>query len=103
MLLLEIILTVMAWKRGYKAWALIPLACALFIGLMIGASDPELAESDDWLSLIWIDVLAIAALGLMIANAKKPVETETMEEPSLEQEYHCGLTSDQAQTKLPNQ
>jgi hypothetical protein len=103
MLFLEIILTVTAWNRGYKAWALIPLACALFIGLMIGASDPELAESDDWLSYIWIDVLAIVALGLMIANARKPEETETLEEPALDQENYCGFAPDQAQPKPPNQ
>lgn len=102
MLLLEIILTVIAWKRGYKALALIPLAFAVFIGLIIGASNPELAESDDWLSFIWIDVLAIVALGLMIANARKSVDSETLEEPALEHENYIELASEQTDSNPPN-
>lgn len=63
MLIVEIILTIVAWQRGWKWIALIPVGIAFFIGMAIGAnsSDPV-----DPLSVIWIDVLAIIALVLML-------------------------------------
>jgi len=35
--ILEIVLTIVAWKRGWKGWALVPIAFAVVIGFVIGA------------------------------------------------------------------
>jgi hypothetical protein len=35
-LILEILLTVVCWRRGWKAWALTPLGVAFFTGFAIG-------------------------------------------------------------------
>jgi len=78
LLILEIILTIKAWRKGYKAWALVPVGLVMLIGFMIGASDPTLTEANLY-SLIWLDILAIIALGLMIAAAKKPVPISSEE------------------------
>jgi hypothetical protein len=88
LLIIQIILTVKAYRNGYKAWALLPVGFAIFIGFLIALSDPEMAESDDFLSFIWLDILAIGALGWMIAKAKVPKELEEyeFEEPKLEHE-----------------
>ncbi len=72
MLILEIILTIVAWGRGWKWLALLPLGMAFGIGLIAGANGVT-----DLDSLIWIDVVAIVALIAMIIAKKKPVKEET--------------------------
>jgi hypothetical protein len=41
LLIVEIVLTVFAWRKGWKAWALLPLGIVMcigfFVGIMIGA------------------------------------------------------------------
>ena len=74
LLLLEIWLTITAWRKGYKALALIPLGLAVLIGFSIGLNNPELAENGDAFSFVWIDILAIVVLGIMIALAKTSEE-----------------------------
>jgi len=68
MLILEIILTIVAWNRGWKWLALIPLGVAFGIGLILGSTGNF--SVDDAGSLIWIDVVAIIALIVMIAKKK---------------------------------
>jgi hypothetical protein len=36
--MLDIILTVVAWRRGWKAWALLPFSVTLFLMLLTGFS-----------------------------------------------------------------
>lgn len=36
LLILEIALTIAAWKRGWKGWAIVPLAVAVSLGYVIG-------------------------------------------------------------------
>jgi len=79
MLFLEIMLTIAAWRRGYKGFALIPVGLALLVGFLIGLNNPEMATSDDILSFIWIDILAVVVLGIMIVLGKNPDEEETLE------------------------
>ena len=38
LLLIQIVLTVIAWRKGWKWYSLIPLLGAIFIGLIIGIS-----------------------------------------------------------------
>jgi len=73
MLILEIILTVTSWNRGFKAWALLPVGVAVSVGFLIGLSNPQIAQGDDYLSLVWLDVMAIIVLISMIAKGDKRV------------------------------
>ena len=42
LLIIEIILTVAAWRNGWKAWALVPMGIPLVIGFIVGATmDPS--------------------------------------------------------------
>ena len=72
LLILEILLTISAWRKGYKGWALLPVGLALFIGFRLGLNDPEAAASGDLLDYIWIDILAVVILAVMNAAASKP-------------------------------
>lgn len=111
LLILEIMLTISAWRRGYGALALIPIGLALFIGFLIGSNNPELVESGDILSFVWLDILAVVVLVVMIATAKKPVdeevkkgqevsEIENYEEPVPEAQDHKYLTTSQCKSKI---
>ena len=77
MLIIEIILTFVAWGRGWKWLALLPLGIAFGIGLIAGASG---ASMDDLAGLIWIDVVAIIALIVMVVKQKPGTEKEKVEE-----------------------
>jgi hypothetical protein len=72
LLILEIMLTVTAWRKGYKGFALLPVGLAILAGVSIGANNP----GADVFSVIWVDILAIVVLGVMIALAKEPVDEE---------------------------
>ena len=80
LMFLEICLTVIAWKRGWKGWALLPLAITLATGFVAGAiayfvngpEEPPLAIE------ILSDLALIIALVVMIARPRrkaKPAET----------------------------
>lgn len=82
LLFLEIFLTISAYRRGFKAMAFLPLGLALLIGFVIGYNNPEAAVSYDAFDLIWIDVLAIIALGIMNAvgySVAEPTNQESSE------------------------
>jgi len=65
LLLAEIVLTVLVWRKGWKWLSLIPIASALCIGFCIGFSNPETALENPG-SYAWIDVLSVIALVLML-------------------------------------
>jgi hypothetical protein len=62
LLIAEIILTIFAWRAGWKWLALIPVGVAFLIGFIIGTQiDPNTSLTDlSWLSIL--DVVAIGAL-----------------------------------------
>ena len=74
MLIIEIILTIVAWGRGWKWLAILPLGLAFGVGLIAGASG---ATMNDLESLIWVDILAIIALVVMSIVKKPGTQTET--------------------------
>ena len=94
MLFLEIFLTITAWQRGFKGWALLPVGLAMAIGFMIGTSYPEAVSGNNFLGVIWLDILAIVVLIGMIAvgaNHQKATTQETspeMEENKAELPEH---------------
>jgi hypothetical protein len=68
LLIAEIILTIFAWRKGWKGLALIPLGVAFGLGLILGLNG---VAPDDLASLIWVDVLAIIALIVMTVKGPK--------------------------------
>jgi predicted exporter len=66
MLIIEILLTIFAWRKGWRWFSLIPVATAFSIGLMFGFSQIEPGVNG-----IFIDILAMIALILMIIYPKK--------------------------------
>lgn len=75
LLIIEIALTVWAWMRGWKGFALLPLAIALpvgfVVGFVIGASGGN-AQGGAALGIgVFLDLAAIVALVFMIAMPRK--------------------------------
>lgn len=75
LLILEIWLTVQAWKKGWKALALLPLGVVVGIcftvGAVIGASGGSV--EDLWALGLICDVTAIVILAFMCAKAPRPI------------------------------
>ncbi len=69
-LILEIVLTIIAWRKGYKAFALLPVGIVILLAFLIGFSDPVAYESAE-AGFIVFDLMAVVALVIMIATAKK--------------------------------
>ena len=71
-LIAEIILTVAAWRKGWKGWALLPLLLAGFVGFFGGAVMGAMGY--DFISImpyaIVIDVAAIIALICMAGTPR---------------------------------
>lgn len=70
MLIIEIILTVVAWYKGWKWLSLIPVGVAILLGIIVGMS-VGLSGGTDISGAIIIDILAIIALIVMCIKGKK--------------------------------
>ena len=70
LLIAEILLTIFAWRRGWKAKALIPVGAAIGVGLIIGIM---IASSGSTVpaGVILIDIIAVIALIIMLCNPPK--------------------------------
>jgi len=77
MLFLEIFLTITAWQRGFRAWAIIPVVSAIGIGYLIGMSSPQSSMDSSIWDYVWIDILAIVALIIMVAVGPQKTEEPT--------------------------
>jgi len=79
MLILEIVLTIVAWRKGWKAWALLPLGAGFGLGVIMGL----LGIIPDETSALWLvpDLAAIIALIIMAAKGRqtlpKPVQVNS--------------------------
>jgi len=77
-LIIEIVLTILAWNRGWKWLALLPVGIALAIGfcmgLGIGASGGSVSDVQG--IAVVFDIIAIIALIIMCVKGKKPKEEE---------------------------
>ena len=65
LLVLEVMLTVSAWKRGWHGWALLPLGIGFIIAIWAGVT----LESTDFLT--FIDIAVVLVLAVMTAKARK--------------------------------
>jgi hypothetical protein len=70
---IEIMLTVAAWKRGWKGWALLPLGIGLLAAIWAGSVLASAGVSEEEIGGIcfMLDGVAILALILMAAVGKR--------------------------------
>lgn len=66
--ILEIILTIFAWRNGWKWLSLIPIGTVFVLAFLLGVS----GHSDS--NIFWLDIMAIVALIVMLINKKKSEE-----------------------------
>lgn len=71
LLIIEIILTIFAWRKGWKWLALLPVGICVTIGFFIGITGGSLEGG----GLIVPDILATLALILMVIKGPKGTET----------------------------
>ena len=64
-MILEAILTVIAWRKGWGPIALLPMAFALVVGLIVGATHQPLAMA------LLGDAVAYVAFFFMIKKGRK--------------------------------
>jgi len=71
-LALEILLTISAWRKGWRGRALLPLGICMGLAFTIGVSAGAAGatEADISGACFILDILALTALGVM--NAKAP-------------------------------
>ncbi len=73
--MLDIILTVFAWRRGWKAWALLPMGITFIILLFVGVSE-------ETIGLVLFFVLAeLGTLIFMVVKPRKKSQQVTASTP----------------------
>ena len=74
-LIAEIILTIVAWQKGWRGWALLPMAIVLSLafvmGLAVGAAGGS--KGDVIVPCLILDAMGILALVVMTARAPNKV------------------------------
>lgn len=58
--MIEVILMILAWRKGWKGYALLPLGCAVGFALVLSAINAPMTAA------IPVDLMAIVALIIMI-------------------------------------
>jgi hypothetical protein len=88
LLILEIALTIWAWKRGWKKWALLPVGIGIgsgfLLGLAFGGTEIPLGSLDAF-GLI-VDIACIGALIGMITRPRKACTPAVPRTPPSESE-----------------
>jgi uncharacterized membrane protein YfcA len=69
-LIAEIVLTIFAWRNGWKGYALMPVGIAMTIGFMVGITTGGHGDTS-WIALF--DLGAIIALIVMCVKKPKPI------------------------------
>jgi Na+/phosphate symporter len=74
LLIVEIILTIVAWRRGWMWYSLIPVGIGVTLGFLIGVSAASSGSTIDAASpgFIIIDLIICVALGIMAGVGKVP-------------------------------
>jgi len=91
LLILEIILTIVSWKKGWRGWALLPLGTVLFIGFMVGAMAGAAGYSEVQVrqltvGLLPLELISIGVLAWMAAKGRKgvPVAAQRVESKEMQ-------------------
>jgi hypothetical protein len=74
-MLIELVLTIFAWRKGWGPIALLPLAIGVTLGLLFSAAGNSIAPA------VMADVLIYASLITMIAVGRKPRATSSLPAP----------------------
>lgn len=83
--MLEFLLLVFAWRRGWKSLALIPVGLAIVAGFLMGAAGASLDETG--LAVLLPDLVATAVLGLMCAVKPQQPRWTATTSPASQQGY----------------
>jgi uncharacterized membrane protein YfcA len=76
LLIAEIVLTIFAWKRGWRWYALIPMGLCLIIGFIIGLSIGASGGSINDIPSVSIVLDVIAVIALIVLCSIKPKSNE---------------------------
>lgn len=80
--ILQIILSIVAWNRGWKWLALIPILVALPLGFLIGYIGGSMGYTPEEMSwAIVLDIIVFIILIYMCIKPYKPNETNTEKLP----------------------
>jgi hypothetical protein len=84
MLILEIVLTIAAYRRGWKGYALLPGALALLAGFLVGlAAQANGGTAAATPAAILVDIACIVALIVMARRAPAGQSESTTSSPTL--------------------
>lgn len=72
MLIAEIILTIFAWRKGWRWYSLIPMAVALVFGFFLGAGIAASGGNTDSIRGLGIIIDILVVIVLIIMNIKIP-------------------------------
>lgn len=74
LMILEIWLTVSAWRKGWKGWAIVPGACVVAIAVFAaaGGADQTTLMGTGFV----LDVLTVVALAVMVAVPRRQAEVQ---------------------------
>jgi hypothetical protein len=89
-LIIEVILVVKAWRRGWRAWALVPPATAVFVGFLIGMAIATSGGTVDPLSPVFLfgDIACICVLCVM--SARPLTRAEVSDVPAVQHVVTAG-------------
>lgn len=71
LLIVEIWLTVAAWRKGWRAWSLLPLGFTLLVAAVIGAAVEVSGGSIERVDIPVSLLLHVVCLGVLIGLAKR--------------------------------
>ena len=93
-LFIEIALTISAWRKGWRGWALLPGVMALVLGALLGLAMGTTATRGDLIvPSLMIDGLAIFALIGMVVKGPEKREEDTSNKSVSESEPTLGKTT----------
>jgi hypothetical protein len=75
-LILEIILTIIAWQRGWKWKALIPVTAAFIMGIFLATISIATGNIPNPSSTVMWDIMAVIALIILCSIKPKEIKKE---------------------------
>lgn len=72
LLIIEIILTIFAWRKGWRWYSLIPMVVALIFGFFLGAGIAASGGNVDSITGLGVIIDILATIILIVMNIKTP-------------------------------
>lgn len=76
MIILQILLTIWAWRKGWKWYSLIPICIAIIIGIIVAMANVPEINGKEWIITFLGDILIVITLMNMIIFAKNKFSKE---------------------------